>query len=136
MPSALTSSISFAIFLATAGYAAQAPCVGTWYSANVANPTKRAAGIGAFMLWGSIGGGSIGSNIFIASEAPTYPLGFGFAVGATVLGAMTPCMINWYLLRRENFRRAAISEEEVRAKYTDEQLAAMGENSPLFRFTT
>ena len=88
------------------------------------------------MLWGSIGGGSIGSNIFIASEAPTYPLGFGFAVGATVLGAMTPCMINWYLLRRENIRRAAISEEEVRAKYTDEQLAAMGENSPLFRFTT
>ncbi|RDW58152.1 hypothetical protein BP6252_13563 [Coleophoma cylindrospora] len=125
----------FAIFLAAAGYSAQAPIVGAWTSVNVLNPSKRAAAIGLLMLLGSVGGGSIGSNIYIASEAPTYPLGFGFSVGATVLGAMIPATVHWVLLRRENRRRDLVSEEETKARYSNEELAEMGEDSPLFRFT-
>lgn len=87
------------------------------------------------MAWGSIGGGSIGSNIFIADQAPTYPLGFGFAIGATVLGVMTPCMINWFLLRRENIRREKLDATVIHETYTQEQLQSMGEYSPLFRYT-
>lgn len=99
------------------------------------NPSKRAAAIGLLMLFGSVGGGSIGSNIYIASEAPVYPLGFGFSVGATVLGAMIPATVHWYLLRKENRRREMMSLEDVHEKYTPAELGEMGEDSPLFRFT-
>lgn len=125
----------FAIFLAAAGYSAQAPIVGAWTSVNVPNPSKRAAAIGLLMLFGSVGGGSIGSNIYLASEAPTYPLGFGMSVGATVLGAMIPATIHWGLMRRENRRREAVVVEDVQARYTPQELGEMGENSPLFRYT-
>ncbi|KAJ9130830.1 Major facilitator superfamily transporter [Pleurostoma richardsiae] len=125
----------FAIFLAAAGYSAQAPIVGAWTSVNVHNPCKRAAAIGLLMLFGSVGGGSIGSNIYLASEAPTYPLGFGFSIGATVLGAMIPATIHWCLMRRENKRRDKIDATQVRVQYTPSELSEMGEDSPLFRFT-
>ena len=39
------------------------------------------------------------------------------------------------ILRRINAKRAAISEEEVRAKYTEEELVEMGDESPLFRYS-
>jgi hypothetical protein len=88
------------------------------------------------MLLGSVGGGSIGSNIDLANEAPTYPLGFGFSVGATVLGAMIPATTHWILLRRENRRRDAMNRDEIKSTHTSRELGEMGENSPLFRFTT
>ncbi|KAK3621894.1 hypothetical protein LTR56_013412 [Elasticomyces elasticus] len=127
----------FAIFLAAAGYAAQvkAPIIGAWTSANVPNPSKRAAAIGFLMLVGSVGGGSIGSNIYLASEAPVYPLGFGFSVGATVLGAMIPATIHWFLLRRDNAKKAAVDVANFKATHTSEELSEMGELSPLFRYT-
>ncbi|KAL1858789.1 hypothetical protein VTK73DRAFT_7805 [Phialemonium thermophilum] len=125
----------FAIFLAAAGYSAQAPIVGAWTSVNVPNPSKRAAAIGLLMLFGSVGGGSIGSNIYLASEAPTYPLGFGFSVGATVLGAMIPATIHWWLMRRENRKREALDADAIYGRYTPAELGELGENSPLFRYT-
>ena len=87
------------------------------------------------MLFGSVGGGSIGSNIYLDSQAPVYPLGFGFSVGATVLGAMVPATVHWWLMRRENRRREGADLQEVKGKYTPEELGEMGEGSPLFRFT-
>ncbi|CAK4033748.1 mfs nicotinic acid transporter [Lecanosticta acicola] len=96
----------FAIFLAAAGYSAQAPIVGAWTSVNLPNPSKRAAAIGFIMLVGSVGGGSIGSNIYLDSQAPVYPLGFGFSVGCTILGAMVPATLHWWLLRRANRKKS------------------------------
>lgn len=125
----------FAIFLAAAGYSAQAPIVGAWTSVNIPNPSKRAAAIGFLMLVGSVGGGSIGSNIYLDSQAPVYPLGFGFSVGATILGAMIPATVHWWLLRRDNGRRALIDENETKARYTSHELSEMGEDSPMFRYT-
>ncbi|KAJ5724995.1 uncharacterized protein N7483_006352 [Penicillium malachiteum] len=126
----------FAIFLAAAGYSAQAPIVGAWTSSNILNPSKRAAAIGLLTLFGSVGGGSIGSNIYISSEAPTYPLGFSLSVGATVLGAMIPATIHWYLMHKENSRRddMQIDSTNVEALYSADELSEMGEESPLFRF--
>lgn len=68
------------------------------------------------------------------SQAPTYPLGFGFSVGATVLGAMIPATVHWYLMRKENKRRDGLDVDEIERTYTTEELGEMGENSPLFRF--
>lgn len=125
----------FAIFLAAAGYSAQAPIVGAWTSVNVVNPSKRAASIGILMLFGSVGGGSIGSNIYLADQAPVYPLGFGFSVGATVLGAMIPATIHWWLMRRENSKRDQMDVARIQSECTPTELGEMGEHSPLFRYT-
>lgn len=125
----------FAIFLAAAGYSAQAPIVGAWTSVNIPNPSKRAAAIGLLMMFGSVGGGSIGSNIYLGSQAPTYPLGFGFSVGATVIGAMIPATIHWWLLKRENRKRDAIPVDQIHEQHTPAELGELGEDSPLFRFT-
>ncbi|WRT67578.1 uncharacterized protein IL334_004550 [Kwoniella shivajii] len=132
----LTGVSYFAIFLAAAGYNAQAPIVGSWTSDNVPNPSKRAAAIGFLMVLGSVGGGGIGSNIYLAEQAPYYPLGFGFSVGATLLGAMIPATIHYVLLRRDNARRDRISKDEVLATHTPEELSALEEYSPLFRYST
>lgn len=125
----------FAIFLAAAGYSAQAPIVGAWASVNVPNPSKRAAAIGFLMLVGSVGGGSIGSNIYLDSEAPVYSLGFGFSVACTVIGAMIPATIHWWLMKRENARRRKVGELQVRQQYSDGELSDMEEHSPLFKYT-
>jgi MFS family permease len=131
----LTGVSYFAIFIAAAGYSAQAPIIGAWASNNIPNPSKRAASIGIFMLFGSVGGGSIGSNIYLEEQAPVYALGFGFSVGATVLGAMIPATVHWWLMRRDNRRKDAVGVEEATMAYTPQQLSAMEEYSPLYRYT-
>ncbi|KAJ0381255.1 hypothetical protein COL26b_000599 [Colletotrichum chrysophilum] len=125
----------FAIFIAAAGYSAQAPIVGAWTSNNIPNPSKRAASIGLLMLFGSVGGGGIGSNIYLEEQAPVYPLGFGFSVGATVLGAMIPATIHWWLMRRENERRAILDHDRILTEHSQKELSSMEENSPLYRYT-
>jgi hypothetical protein len=130
----LTALGYFAIFLAAAGYSAQAPILGSWAAVNIPNPSKRAAAIGFFMLVGSVGGGSIGSNIYLASEAPVYPLGFGFSVGCTVLGAMVPATLHWFLLRGDNLRREKLGDEKT-CEYTSQELSDLGELSPAFRYS-
>jgi len=38
-------------------------------------------------------------------------------------------------LWRSNKKNAELSEDEVREKYTDEELDQMGDKSPLFKYT-
>jgi len=42
----------------------------------------------------------------------------------------------WVILKKINAKRARVAPEEVREKYSDEQLADMGDESPLFRYST
>lgn len=42
----------------------------------------------------------------------------------------------WVVLKRINAKRAAIPIEEIKAKYTDAELAEMGDLSPVFRYAT
>lgn len=131
----ITGVSYFAIFIAAAGYSAQAPIVGAWTSNNIPNPSKRAASIGLLMLFGSVGGGSIGSNIYLAEQAPVYPLGFGFSVGATILGAMIPATTHWWLMKRENKKRDAMDMDRVLSEQSSEELSNLEEYSPLYRYT-
>lgn len=39
-----------------------------------------------------------------------------------------------FMLARINKQRDRFTEEEIRAKYTDEELTEMGDMSPLFRY--
>lgn len=77
-------------------------------------------------------GGILGSYIFLDSQKPGYPLGFGLGLGLAAATILTTCFLE-YSYWRINKTRDAVSEDEVRAQYTDEQLAGMGDKSPLFR---
>lgn len=81
-------------------------------------------------------GGIMGSNIYIGSQSPTYPVGFGISISMLGLFGIVWPVIYFFILKRINANRASIPADEVRAKYTDDELAEMGDESPLFTYST
>lgn len=96
---------------------------------------KRSVGIGAMIAFSQLGG-IVGSNIYLAKEAPRYPVGFGISITMLGLFGIVWPVCYYFILKRINAKRAAVAPEVVREKYTDEQLAEMGDESPLFRYST
>lgn len=78
--------------------------------------------------------GITGSFIFIEKEAPKYPTGFGSSLAFAAAGIVA-CLLLEFLLWRSNKKNAELSEDEVRERYTDEELDQMGDKSPLFKYT-
>jgi hypothetical protein len=104
----------------------------TWTSNNLAPQTKRALGIAFMVAVGNIGG-IVGSFIFQAKEAPAYPSGWGTCIGFVAAGAVCSTGLE-VAYKSINARRAKMSEDQIRAKYTDEELDKMGDRSPLFKY--
>jgi len=78
-------------------------------------------------------GGAIGSNIFLQEQSPNYWLGYGFSLGILTTGifvTLTLCFAYGTL----NKRREHISEAEAKEQYGEEELLAMGDKSPLYRY--
>ena len=78
-------------------------------------------------------GGAIGCNIYLARQAPHYWIGFGICLGILV-AAVSCTMILREAYSRVNRQRDAMSEEEIRARYTEAELLDMGDKSPLYRY--
>lgn len=78
----------------------------------------------------------MGSNIFIATEAPTYNIGYGICLGMLVVFGVIWPVIYYFILKGINAKRAKLTKEEIFAKYSEEELAEMGDESPLFRYST
>lgn len=108
------------------------PGVNAWNVANCPDPAKRAISIGFLVCIGNIGG-LIGSYIYIEREAPKYPTGFGSSLGFAAAGVLAVIALEMILLRL-NKQKEAFSEDEVREKYSEAELAAMAEKSPLFKY--
>lgn len=75
----------------------------------------------------------MGSNVFLAKEKPRYWTGFGLALGLLVCGALLTVLL-WLYNRSQNRIKNRLSREEILAKYTEDELDAMGNDSPLFRY--
>jgi len=123
----------FAVILFCIGLYHVVPGCSAWISNNLAGPAKRAIGLAfAFALCnvGSIGG----SYIYVASEAPSYPAGFGCSLGFSAMGmvAVVLLVLNY---GRINAKRDKMNVEWVQQEYTEDRLAEMGDRSPLFRYT-
>lgn len=123
----------FAVMLACVGLYPINPGGNAWTVNNLAGPTKKAQGIAFMISMGNIGG-IIGSYIYVDKEKPTYPSGYGASFGFAALGILS-CFALEFGYWRENQKRAKMTESEVRGKYTQEELDAMGDRSPLFRYT-
>jgi len=123
----------FAVCLACLGLYPIGPGIQAWNMGNLAGPSKRSIGIGFMTGIGNMGG-IAGSFIFIEKEAPKYATGFGSSLAFAAAG-ITACLLLEFLLWRSNKKNAELSEEEVRERYTDEELEQMGDKSPLFKYT-
>ncbi|CAG9998305.1 unnamed protein product [Clonostachys byssicola] len=123
----------FSVVLANIALYPINPGSSSWISNNLTGPAKRALGI-AYMTSLTNLGGIGASYIFIESEGPAYPTGFGVSLAFGIMGVIASVLLD-LIYMRINKKRSMISETEVREQYSDEDLAAMGDRSPLFRYT-
>lgn len=122
----------FAVFLACIGIYPILPGCNAWTINNLAGAEKRAMGI-AFMIAMGNCGGLPGSYIFLDSESPTYPTGFGSSLSFAAAGLVAALVLE-FLYWTHNRRYAGMTEEEAVAKYGEERLTRMGNKSPLFKY--
>jgi MFS family permease len=123
----------FAIILTCMGIYPVQPAGSSWAANNLAPSSRRAIGVAFNICVGNIGG-VIGSYMYLESEKPKYYTGFGLslAFGATgfIVAFLLELSYKW-----GNSKKARQSEDEIRGQYTDQELLAMGDKSPLFRYT-
>ncbi|KAF5589555.1 nicotinamide mononucleotide permease [Fusarium pseudocircinatum] len=92
-------------FIVAGGYIAQ-PIVLVWVSNNMAGHYKLGVASAMQVGFGNIGG-IIASNIFVTTQAPTYPLGFGLGLGLVWLCGLSSLVFLFYI-RRENRRNTTL----------------------------
>lgn len=122
----------FAVHLACAGLYPIPPGASAW-TVNNLGARKRALGVAYMVMIGSIGG-LIGSFIYYEREKPKYSTGFGTSLGLAGAGVVS-CVVLELTYSRINKEREKMSEEEIREKYSLEELEDMGDRSPLFRYS-
>lgn len=78
----------------------QMPIITVWLTNNLVGRPARA--VGAAIIYGFGNSANlVSSNVFIASQAPRYPVGFGVGLALMVMGGLaTITMV--LLLKREN----------------------------------
>ena len=101
------------------GYITQ-PITIAWLSNTMGGHYKRSVSVALQVGLGNIGG-IIGSFIFQAKESPAYPSGWGTCIGFVVAGAACATILEITYLTI-NKRRSKLSEEQIRQKYTDDEL--------------
>jgi len=123
----------FFLFLVAAGIYCPQQLIVSWTANNAAPSSKRAVAMALLLSIGNLSG-VIGSNIFVAWEEPRYWAGYGTCLGM-IIAAMIMTVVLRITYARLNAEREAMTEEEIRAKYTDAELLDMGDLSPYFRYT-
>lgn len=119
-----------AIFLiVTGGYMCQPVCI-AWVNNNMAGHYKRSVS-SAMMIGFGNAGGIVASNIFITSQAPAYPTGYGTSLALIWLCAIC-CTIFFFGVRRENKKRER-GDRDYRLECEDAD--NLGDDHPHFRFT-
>lgn len=109
------------------------PGVNAWNVSNTPHPSKRAVGIGYLICMGNVGG-LIGSFIYKEEEAPQYVTGYGNSFAFAAAGVVGVLVLELVLFRLNKVKQS-LSEDEIRERYTREELDGMEERSPLFRYT-
>lgn len=63
-----------------------------------------------------------------------YPTGFGTSLAVLGFGNIIVPGLYWWYCGRINKKRDQMSKEEIDSRYTDEELAQLGDLSPLYRY--
>lgn len=83
-------------------------------------------------------GGIAGSNIYIASQAPKYPVGFGTGLAITSAAIIMAGLLRIAFTKENEKRRRLLAEEgeaAIKARYSEQELLDMGDKSPFFIYT-
>lgn len=83
---------------------------------------------------GNLVGGLLGSNIFFDDTMPRYFPGYGTSF-AIMLAAAATAFASRRVYQKENEKRDCVSEDEIRERYTEDELLELGDKSPYFRYT-
>jgi C4-dicarboxylate transporter len=119
------------VFAAIGSYTAF-PTLVTWHANNLAGQAKRAAGMAIQIGIGNLGG-AMAANFYRAKDAPHYRLGHGLEIMFIVLASISGvCVLIYYT--RQNSKREKEVREGVYDNWTLEQLNALGDKSPYFRY--
>ena len=130
---ALSASTKYAaVFLAAMGGYIGTPIALAWLANNLAGHWKRAFGASTQVSIGNVAG-IIGSNIFLAKEAPNYPTGYGVALAFMWLGFIC-CAIMAFLMWKENKKRDAGGRDD-RLSLPEEERNNLGDDHPSFRYS-
>ncbi|KAH6697334.1 major facilitator superfamily domain-containing protein [Plectosphaerella plurivora] len=116
-------------FFAAGGIYPATALVLSWPAINVSGQTKRAV---ANAMQISIGncGAILGTQLYRANDGPRYIVGHSFALGYLVFNLVV-CTTLWYVLRGENKKRAALTEE---VKAVGDVRDWPGDSDPRWRF--
>ncbi|OJJ34422.1 hypothetical protein ASPWEDRAFT_184914 [Aspergillus wentii DTO 134E9] len=123
----------FAVILTCMGIYPIHPATTSWTANNIAPSSRRAIGLAFNICIGNIGG-IIGSYMYIDSESPKYYTGFGLSLAFGGSGLIAALILETSYIWG-NKRKERIGEDEVRERYSEEQLLDMGDKSPLFKYT-
>ncbi|KAH9878139.1 hypothetical protein J1614_003356 [Plenodomus biglobosus] len=125
------------LFPVAAGLYCPFTCLVSWIGNSLAPSSKRAVGMALLISVGNMGG-IMGSNIYLAREAPQYTTGFASSLAMCVAAIAMTFVLRW-AYARENRKKdemiAEMGEEAIRARYSEDELAMMGDKSPFFRYT-
>ena len=80
-------------------------------------------------------GGVAGTNIYLTREAPYYWTGYGVSLGVIFASTSAAVFLRWRL-KTINKQRDILSLEDIYERYSEQELLDMGDESPLFRYTT
>ena len=120
-----------AVYLITAGGYITQPVVLAWLNNNMGGHYKRSISSAMQIGLGNCGG-IVASNIYITSQAPTYPVGFGVSLGLLWLCGLA-CTVFVTGLWFENRKRNR-GERDHRLNLEKNELENLGDDHPRFRF--
>ncbi|KAJ5817122.1 major facilitator superfamily domain-containing protein [Penicillium robsamsonii] len=123
----------FSIIFVCMGLYPTHPATSAWSSSNLPTSSQRSIGLAFNICVGNIGG-IVGSFMYIDEEGPAYHTGFGLSValaGTSLIVALV-LDLHYYL---QNKKRASMSEDDIKERYSGSELMAMGDKSPLFIYT-
>ncbi|KAL8364835.1 hypothetical protein RB595_003894 [Gaeumannomyces hyphopodioides] len=121
------------IILTTIGIYPIAPSGSSWAANNLAPASRRAIGIAFNTGVGNLGG-IVGSYIYLDTEAPRYPTGFGLSLAFGCSGLLVALLLE-LSYKWGNKRKEAWTEADAHERYSEDELIKMGDKSPLFKYT-
>ncbi|KAH8177287.1 major facilitator superfamily protein [Sarocladium implicatum] len=122
-----------AVIIACMGIYPAMPAATAWAANNLAPASRRAVGLAMNIAIGNCGG-IMGSYMFFDSDAPRYNTGFGLSLAWAVSGIIMALAAE-AAYKLGNMKKEKFDEDEIRERYTRDELLRMGDKSPLFRYT-
>ena len=123
-------------FLAAMGIYPSVALVLSWPAVNVSGQTKRATANAIQISIGNLGA-VIGTQLYRPKNSPRYVVGHSVAL-AYLVGNLVVVSTLWYLLKKENERKAAFLAENPQTKgfHDSEEDLKLGDEHPRWHFNT